>query len=174
MKKIACLLLLLSLAHLGWAQSQKEVITKTGRFTNTAGPKVVSVENIQGHVRLTAHQGNTVELTAEKTITAASQPLIQKGMREVNLKMVESGDTIYVYLEAPFIERKKRSNPNNNQQVASLNHNSEDTNLAVPVQVEMNASNNPAVSININRNNEEYDYNFDLTLKVPEKEKLIA
>lgn len=174
MIKSVWLLLLLGLANLGWAQNQKEIITKTGHFTNTSAVKVVSVENIQGYVRVVAGKGEQVELTAEKTITAATQPLREKGRREVNLKMVESGDTVYVYLEAPFIERKKRSNPDNNNPVASLNHNSEDKNLAVPVQVEINASNNPAVSLNINRNNEEYNYNFDLTLQVPAKVNVIV
>ncbi len=167
-------MILLGLAHLGWAQSQKEVITKTGHFSKSAAVKVVSVENIQGNVRIMASQTDQVALTAEKTITAATPSLREKGMREVNLKMIESGDTVYVYLEAPFIERKKRSNLSSNHQTAGLNHHSEDTNLAVPVQVEMNASTNPAVSININRNNEEYDYHFDLTLLVPEKVNVIA
>jgi hypothetical protein len=173
MKKSAWLIGLLSLAQLGWAQSQKEVITKTGRFTNTAAVRVVSVENMQGNVRVIASKTDQVELTAEKIITAETPSMLEKGMREVNLKMVESGDTVYVFLEAPFIQRKKRESPNVTN-TPNLPPHSEDTNLAVPVQMEMNASNNPAVIVSINRNNEEYDYNFDLTLQVPEKVNVIA
>lgn len=36
---------------------------------------------------------------------AKTPAMAAKGMREMELKMVEAGDTVYVYLVAPFIQR---------------------------------------------------------------------
>jgi hypothetical protein len=114
MKKYLLLLGLCCLANLGWAQQKKETITKTGRFANATGTRVLSVENVQGFVKVLATEGNQVELTAEKTISAKNQADVEKGMREVQLKFVESGDSIYVFLEAPFIYRRNGRNRNVN------------------------------------------------------------
>lgn len=87
--------------------SEKETINRTVSFNTAAGTYVLSVQNIQGDVKVEGYNGDKVTLVAEKTISAQDKADAQKGMREVQLKTVASGDTVYVFLEAPFIYRKK-------------------------------------------------------------------
>jgi hypothetical protein len=112
-KNLLLLVLLLSTLALQ-AQSQKENIKKTASFHGSPDKRVLSVENIQGDVVVQAYNGDQVVLEAEKTITAGNQADVVKGMRELQLKMVEAGDSVYVYLEAPFIYRKKGRSRNFN------------------------------------------------------------
>jgi hypothetical protein len=107
MKKNLLLLLLVGVSLAVQAQSQKETIKKTGSFQGATANRVLSVENIQGDVLVEAYKGSQVMLEAEKIISAKDQAEVTKGMRELQVKMVEAGDSIYVYLEAPFIDRKK-------------------------------------------------------------------
>jgi DnaJ-class molecular chaperone len=97
------LLLVMSLA----AQAQKENIRKTATFRGNPANRVLVVDNIHGDVVVEASPGDQVVLEAEKTITAKDPADVTKGMRELQVQMTESNDTIYVYLEAPFIQRKK-------------------------------------------------------------------
>jgi len=108
MKKILvfCLLSLLALVN-GYAQSQTEKISKTGSFQNPQASHVLSVVNIQGFVKIEGYNGDKVLLEAEKTIAAKNQTDLAKGVQEMQLQLIESGDSLYVYLEAPFIFRKK-------------------------------------------------------------------
>ena len=107
MKKNLLLLLLAGITLAGQAQSQQETIKKTGSFQGPAANRVLSVENIQGDVVVEAYNGDQVVLEAAKTITAKDRADLGQGMRDLQVKMVEAGDSIYVYLEAPFINRKK-------------------------------------------------------------------
>ena len=111
MKRNLLLLGLWCLATVALAQSQSETIKKSGSF-KSAGNRVLSVENIQGFVHVEAYNGDKVELVAEKKITAKKQEDVAKGMREVEVKLVESGDSIYVYVDAPFIFRKQKKGRN--------------------------------------------------------------
>ena len=108
MKTISLAVFLVLISTVGvHAQSQKETITKSSGFRTPNGVHVLSVENIQGSVTVEAYKGDKVMLEAEKTISAKDQQKVSLGMQEVQLKMEESGDSVYVYLEAPFIYRKK-------------------------------------------------------------------
>lgn len=107
MKRNFLVWVLWSLATVALAQTQTETIKKTATFKNTAGTRVLLVENIHGFVHVEAYHGDKVELVAEKMIIAKNQDEITKGMREVEVKVVEVSDSIYVYLDAPFIFRKQ-------------------------------------------------------------------
>jgi DUF4097 and DUF4098 domain-containing protein YvlB len=110
MKKNLLLLLLALLTLAAQAQSRKESIKKTATFRGSAANRVLSVENIQGDVVVEAYNGDQVVLEAQKTITAKDAADVAKGMQELQVQLVEAGDSIYVYLEAPFIHRKKNRN----------------------------------------------------------------
>lgn len=95
------------MATVAQAQDQRETIKKTGSFNSAGGTRVLSVENIQGFVHVEAYNGDKVELVAQKRISARNQQEVEKGQREVEVKLIEAGDSIYVYVEAPFIFRKQ-------------------------------------------------------------------
>ncbi|QNF32890.1 hypothetical protein HUW51_09145 [Adhaeribacter swui] len=110
MKKMLLSLAVLTYSGLtgnAFAQKLTENISRSVSFNTPTGTHVLYVQNIQGDVRVEGSTGDKVELTAEKTITAKTQADAEKGMREVQLKTEASGDTVYVYLEAPFIYRRK-------------------------------------------------------------------
>lgn len=109
MKKNLLMLLLLVLTLAAQAQKQEETIKKNASFRGSAANQVLSVENIEGDVIVEAYNGDRVVLEARKTITAKNADDLAKGMRELQVQMLEAGDSIYVYLEAPFIHRKKDS-----------------------------------------------------------------
>lgn len=90
-----------------FAQKLTENINQTVSFNTPNGPHVLFVQNVQGDVKVEGYNGDKVELTAAKTITANNKADAEKGRREVQLKTEASGDTVYVYLEAPFIYRRK-------------------------------------------------------------------
>lgn len=110
MKKNLLLLLLALTTLAAQAQSQQENIKKTAAFRGSPSTRVLVIENIHGNVVVEAYNGDQVVLEAQKTITAPDQANVAKGMREVQVKMVEAGDSILVYLEAPFLQRKKGVN----------------------------------------------------------------
>jgi hypothetical protein len=112
MKRNLLLLVLWGLATAVLAQSRTETIKKTAAFKSSGGTRVLSVENIQGFVHVEAYNGDKVELVAEKKITAKNQADVEKGMREVEVKLIEVADSIYVYVDAPFIFRKQKRSRN--------------------------------------------------------------
>ncbi|KAA5548272.1 DUF4097 family beta strand repeat-containing protein [Adhaeribacter rhizoryzae] len=138
MKKHLLLIMLWSLATLAWAQSQTETINKTAGFKNAGGAKVLSVENIHGFVHVEAYNGNTVELVAEKEIKANNQQEVAKGMQEVQVKLIETADSIYVYLDAPFIFRKKSRGRNMNINLDDIKYKYQvDMTLRVPAKINL-------------------------------------
>lgn len=114
MKASFLILLLLGSAPVLQAQTQKENIHKTAAFRGNPASRVLKVENIIGDVVVQTHKGDQVVLEATKTITAKTQTAADRGKSELQVSLVEAGDSIYVFLEAPFLQRKKGTGRNFN------------------------------------------------------------
>lgn len=115
MKKIInqlLLLLFLGISASVLAQTQQETIHKTGSFNSTGRARVLSVQNIHGFVHVEAYPGDKVDLVAEKIISAKNISDVEKGMREVEVKLIQAKDSIYVFVDAPFIFRKQSRSRN--------------------------------------------------------------
>lgn len=85
-----------------------ETIQKTAHFENAAyDGNSLNVYNINGNVSVEEHSGNSVQITAEKKISASRQMDIERGIKEMTLVVDESGDQILIYLDAPFIQHYK-------------------------------------------------------------------
>jgi len=152
MKKLflLSLLSLLMLAN-GYAQSQTEKISKTGSFRNPQATHVLSVVNIQGFVKVEGYNGDKVMLEGEKTISAKNQADVAKGRQEIQLQLVESGDSVYVYLDAPFISQKKSRGRSFNINLDDVEYDYKiDLTLKVPFNTTLDVStvNNGDVSVN--------------------------
>jgi len=120
------------------AQSQKETIIKSAGFSGPESNRVLSVENIHGSVKVEAYNGDKVLLTAEKSIKAKNQADVEKGMRDMQLKMIEAGDSIYVYLDAPFIFRKQTRSRNTMIKTEDINYEYNfDLTLKVPAKTNL-------------------------------------
>ncbi|GEO04928.1 hypothetical protein AAE02nite_25920 [Adhaeribacter aerolatus] len=138
MKKNALLIILWCLTTVTWAQSQTETIKKSLAFKNPGGARVLSVENIHGFVHVEAYNGDKVELVAEKKVSANDQQEVEKGMREVEIKIIEASDSIYVYLDAPFIFRKKSRGRNMNINLDDIKYKYQvDMTLRVPAKINL-------------------------------------
>lgn len=169
-KQLSVLLLaLLTLAAQAQTQTQKETINKSAGFAGPGNSKVLSVENIQGFVTVEAYNGDKVVLTAEKKISAKSKAELEKGMHEVQLKMVESGDSVYVYLEAPFIFRKKNRSRNFMVNTDDIDYDYNfDITLKVPAHTNLVVStvNNGEIAVNnVTGNIRAKNVNGGITLK---------
>ena len=144
MKKMLCSLAVLTCSGLTgnvFAQKLTENITRSVSFNTPTGTHVLYVQNIQGDVKVEGSNGDKVELTAEKTITAKTQADAEKGMREVQLKTEASGDTVYVYLEAPFIYRRK-----GRMRSMNIDRDEDDYNFAFDITVKVPRKTNLEVS----------------------------
>jgi DUF4097 and DUF4098 domain-containing protein YvlB len=86
----------LSLAY-GFEAQEKETI----RQTHAASARI-EVDNVDGSIRVTAYNGNQIEMVAVKTIDADSQDQLDAAKREVKLDVSQSGDTLKFFVDGPF------------------------------------------------------------------------
>ncbi|WP_026464053.1 DUF4097 family beta strand repeat-containing protein [Adhaeribacter aquaticus] len=135
MKKKILAGLFMLLALTSYAQSQTETIKKTLSFASGKGPQVLMVENINGSVKVEAYNGDKVQLEAQKRISDKDLKEVEKGLREVQLVTKESGDSIYIYLEAPFIYRSRTHRSVQNNVAYHFNM---DITLKVPAKTNLN------------------------------------
>ena len=142
MKRVlfSALLSLLAMATVQ-AQSQKEKKSITGSFQNSQNTRVLSLANISGFVKIEGYKGDKVMLESEKTVTARNQAEVAKGMQEVQLKLLEAGDSIYVYLDAPFIHRKNSRGRSLNMNTNAIHYEFKyNLTLKVPFKTDLDVS----------------------------------
>ncbi|MGD8413969.1 MAG: DUF4097 family beta strand repeat-containing protein [Candidatus Latescibacterota bacterium] len=87
---------------------RRETATKTLRFGTAAGDKRVIVDNVFGSIDVTGYDGEVVEMTVHKTLTARSEKKAEEAEDEVTLKIYEDDDVIELYVDGPFRERYGR------------------------------------------------------------------
>lgn len=83
-------------------ETAKETIRKTLSFTNPAGLKSLSVDNIHGSIHVTGYEGTTIQVEIVKTIRARSQNDVEMARKEVDLKISEKDNRIELYVDGPF------------------------------------------------------------------------
>lgn len=80
----------------------KSTIRHTWTFADTASPREVKVDNIEGSITVTGQRSQSVELIAEKTIRAESQEKIREAQQKVKLDLTQDGNTVEAYVDAPW------------------------------------------------------------------------
>lgn len=100
MKQIFFLLALMSSGYL-FAQEQTEIIKKEIPLTNAAASSYLVVRNISGNMTVEGYDGKTIQLEARKVISGSSQDIIQKGMEEVTVEVIDKGDVIGIFMSSP-------------------------------------------------------------------------
>lgn len=97
------------LANLSCSHAQKfeQTLKKSATFSDNGKQKVLVIDNINGYIKVEAHSSNTVELEADQRITSDSQSGLEQGKKEVKIAMEEHGDTIVIYIDCPYITRKR-------------------------------------------------------------------
>lgn len=89
---------------------KSETIKKNLTFKGGTQPRTFEIDNVFGFIHLEGYSGNTVKLTAKKTIKAESEEKIQKAQKEVKLDISTEGNTIRVFVDGPFRGEKGRIN----------------------------------------------------------------
>lgn len=145
MKKNKILLLLMALGLLAgnlYAQEESNTIEKTIALDNSAASTLL-VKNINGAVSVEGYDGNTIQLVVERTISAKNKERLQEGLADVQLGIKEDGNTVVVYIEAPFATLKKG---NSGRWHYNVNHDNVryeytfDMKLRVPENIKLEAS----------------------------------
>lgn len=111
---LSALLLLLS-SPAGQAQSSpgvesKEHISRVCTLTADAGRSTLALYNISGSVTVQGYTGSQVLVEATKTIRAADAKTLETGKSEAQLGFTQHGDSVAVYLAAPFDSRPNHNN----------------------------------------------------------------
>jgi len=93
-------------------QQEQETIQQTIPFAKGGGAKVVKIDNIFGNIIVTGYAGDSVELSAVKTVKAKSADALAAGQSDVQLDIYEEGGTLNIIVDGPFRDDKGHVNWN--------------------------------------------------------------
>ncbi len=79
------------------AQSHQEKIIKELQFASTSEQHTLIVANISGDISVEGYDGNAVSVEIEKMIKAENQVLLEKGIQNVQLGIMDLGDTLILH-----------------------------------------------------------------------------
>jgi hypothetical protein len=135
------------------AQTFSDRISKQLSFEKKSPANTLIVSNINGNINLVGYEGSEILVEAEKTITGKTQARLDKGKSEVEVKVIDSADTIVVYVKDgcngfSMNPQGDRSHRNGNRWGYNWN-----------------CSNNCDI---------DYDYKVNITIKVPLNVNVIA
>lgn len=82
----------------------KDEQTREVAFTNVNQPGTLGLYNINGDVTIEGYNGTSIKMTVTRTIKAESETMLQKALKELSLRIDSSGQQVWVYLDAPFIQ----------------------------------------------------------------------
>lgn len=109
-KSIGIIVMILALVgsyQLALAQKYQKVTTHNLSFQKVDGSQVIRVYNINGNVNVEGYNGKQAEVKSEKIIEANSEQDKDEGVSEMQLKTEKVGNTILVYVDAPFIHIRR-------------------------------------------------------------------
>lgn len=145
MKKLLFNVLLLAsglLASTAHAQEHTDTIEKSIPLANEAGNELL-IKNINGAVNIEGYEGNTIQLKATRKVSAKNDKYLQEGVADVSLGVREAGNTVVIYVEAPFATLEQNKSGSWNYHVHQENNRYEfefDIRLKVPNQLLLEAS----------------------------------
>lgn len=88
--------------------SHQETITRSLQFEEAGANNELWLKNIQGDVTVLGYDGNTVEISVEKTIDARNQEDLQKGIEDIQLVAELDDNVMLVYMDAPFVDAHRK------------------------------------------------------------------
>ena len=137
---LSALLLLCSSGCLR-AQSTKsvEVISREFVLTADAERSTLALYNISGSVTVRGYAGSTILVEATKTIRAGDARTLEIGKRETQLGFAQHGDSVVVYMAAPYDSRPHRGR-NRREYKHTYYHYAIDYVVKVPYQLNLNVS----------------------------------
>ena len=137
---LSALLLLCSSSCLR-AQPQKSVekISREFALTADAGRSTLALYNISGSVTVRGYAGSKILVEATKTIRADDARTLEIGKRETQLGFAQHGDSVVVYMAAPYDSRPHRER--NRREYKRIDYNyAIDYVVKVPYQLNLDVS----------------------------------
>lgn len=92
-------LLVISFVH---AQKHSEIIKKEIQFPNQSSDNLLAVHNVFGSVTVEGYTGKNVEITGDLEIRGDDNLQLERGKKEVSMKVLTYKNIIYVYLDSPY------------------------------------------------------------------------
>jgi len=99
--RTSMMLLGLFCCHLMTAQKSNETIIEELNFSSNSDKNILVVKNINGPIRVEGYDGSSIKLEAEKTISAKRESYLEEGNQDIQVKIEELGNRLYVYVETP-------------------------------------------------------------------------
>lgn len=87
---------------------------RTLDFATGSTKRVLEVDAVDGEIHVTGYEGNTVEVTVEKTIRAYSPEQVRLAKDRVKLDIADKRDIINIYVDQPGHERSSRTSSRSN------------------------------------------------------------
>ncbi len=103
MKIAICFFVLVSAAQC--QDAREETITRTLRFPVAGTERSLLVDNMQGSILVSAHDGETVEMVVKRRTRAESDMKFQEANEDVSLDIREQRNRIEIIVEAPWRDR---------------------------------------------------------------------
>ncbi|MBW0176843.1 hypothetical protein [Sediminibacterium sp.] len=91
------------------AQEFKEHVSKQFTVNAKSTEAVLAVYNIYGSIKVEGYDGDKVVLEIDKKVTAKSAEQLEIGKEEFKFQMEQMGDSILVYISAPYDSRPKQN-----------------------------------------------------------------
>lgn len=90
-------------------QEYKEKITRELKFEKQDINNLLMVKNIFGSIDVKGYTGNNILVEVDKTINAGSEKSIEEGKSDIQLGILETGDSVILYMDSPYstLIRKK-------------------------------------------------------------------
>lgn len=91
------------------AQSFNETITKELKFSNQSPDNLLVVDNVFGSIDVEGYNGPTIKIEAKKSINAYNNRALEQGKKEVDIRIEEVDNYIYVFLNTPYTRFNKET-----------------------------------------------------------------
>lgn len=134
------------------AQNYSDTIKRTLLFNQQDNPSNhLAVYNIHGDVTVEGYEGSEIQITAQRKIEGSDEE-VERALQELEFVTQREGNTIYVYIDGPFITFEKEGNNHFNYNIHNWDRDYDflhDITIRVPKDVRVSAStiNNGTVSI---------------------------
>ncbi len=137
---LSALLLLCSSGCLR-AQTTKsvEVISREFALTADAGRSTLALYNISGSVTVRGYAGSNILVEATRTIRANDAGTLEIGKRETQLGFAQHGDSVMMYMAAPYDSRPHRGRNRREYKPSDYNY-AIDYVVKVPYQLNLDVS----------------------------------
>jgi DUF4097 and DUF4098 domain-containing protein YvlB len=81
------------------AQTHQENIVKELTFESINANNTVIVENVFGNITVEGYNGNTIIVEVGKVINAETQARLEQGIKDIQLGVIDRGDTLILFTE---------------------------------------------------------------------------